>query len=150
MISKSDLIYLLTDLEEKGFDTASYIKQVLRADNVSLDALKFINENRPLEIASFYEHLRKNYNQKKSPLYKNIVKEELKDPKDVIVILSALLLQINLYASKMQDNTLFLKHSRAIEITEALNKYYKTFDLISAIKLLKLIKIDLKVFESIR
>lgn len=150
MLSKNDLILLLTDLEKDNLNVSKYLKKVITSNNVSLDVLKFINDNRPLEIVSFYEHLRKNHNAKKSPLYKNIVVEELKNPSDAITILSALLLQISLFASKMENNNLFLKHSRASEIADAISNYYKTFDLIPSIKLLKLIKVDLKVFEQLK
>lgn len=150
MISKSDILLLLTDLEDKGINISKYTNTLFKTQELPLDVIKFINDNRQLDVLAFYELLRRNYNKKKSPLYKNIVTETLKDPQDVIVILSALALQISLFANKLEDNKLFLKHSRVIEITEALNNYYKNYDLIPCLKLLKLIKADLKAFESIR
>lgn len=150
MISKSDILLLLTDLEDKGINISKYTNTLFKTQELPLDVIKFINDNRQLDVLAFYELLRKNYNKKKSPLYKNIVTETLKDPQDVIVILSALALQISLFANKLEDNKLFLKHSRVIEITEALNNYYKNYDLIPCLKLLKLIKTDLKAFESIK
>lgn len=150
MISKSDILLLLTDLEDKGVNISKYTNTLFKTQELPLDVIKFINDNRQLDVLAFYELLRRNYNKKKSPLYKNIVTETLKDPQDVIVILSALALQISLFANKLEDNKLFLKHSRVIEITEALNNYYKNYDLIPCLKLLKLIKTDLKAFESIR
>ena len=150
MISKSDILLLLTDLEDKGINISKYTSALFKNQELPLDVIKFINDNRQLDVLAFYELLRRNYNKKKSPLYKNIVAETLKDPQDVIVILSALALQISLFANKLEDNKLFLKHSRVIEITEALNNYYKNYDLIPCLKLLKLIKTDLKAFESIR
>ena len=150
MISKSDILLLLTDLEDKGININKYTSALFKTQELPLDVIKFINDNRQLDVLAFYELLRRNYNKKKSSLYKNIVTETLKDPQDVIVILSALALQISLFANKLEDNKLFLKHSRVIEITEALNNYYKNYDLIPCLKLLKLIKTDLKAFESIR
>ena len=150
MITKNDCLLLLADLQSKGIDTQEEFNTLLKSNTIPLDIIKFINDNRQLDVLAFYELLRRNYNKKKSPLYKNIVTETLKDPQDVIVILSALALQISLFANKLEDNKLFLKHSRVIEITEALNNYYKNYDLIPCLKLLKLIKADLKAFESIR
>lgn len=150
MITKNDLILLLTELEEKGYDVQKQLVKTLNSDNINLEVLKFINDKRQLDLAQFYEYLRKNYNHKKSSLYKNIVREELKNPTDVLTTLAALNLQILLFANHLDSAELFLKHSRAEEITRALNNYYKTYDLTSCFKLLKLIKADLKALESIR
>lgn len=128
-----------------------YLLSTVTSSNINLEALKFINDNRQIDLAKFYELLRKNYNNKKSPLYKNIVNEKLdENPTDVLTTLAALNLQILLFAKKLDNNEMFLKHSRAEEITRVLNNYYKTYDLIPCFKLLKLIKADLKVLESIR
>ena len=75
-ITKSDCLLFLKDLENKGLDTKPYVNKVLKSDNIDLDVLKFINENRQLDVTKFYEKLRKSYNQKKSKLYINIVKED--------------------------------------------------------------------------
>lgn len=80
----------------------------------------------------------------------NLVREDVKDPTDVLTTLSSLNLQILLYAKHLDNPNMFLSHSRAEEITVALNTYYRTFDLKPAIKLRELIKSDLKVFEGIR
>ena len=93
--------------------------------------------------------LRKNYNHKRSNLYINLVKETLNSPTEVLITLSSLNLQILLFAKKLSDDKMFLKHSRAEEITQVLNNYYKTYDLIPCLKLLKLIKADLVAFEQI-
>lgn len=141
---------LLTDLENKGLNISKQMLTLIKSDGIPMDIVKYVNDNRPLEIAQFYEHLRKNHNEKKSPLYKNIVLEELKNPSDVIVILSSLLLQIGLFASKIDNNQIFLTSSRASEISKAISDYYTNYDLIPCLKLLKLIKVDLKAFESLR
>ena len=44
---------------------------------------------------------------------------------------------------------MFLRHARCNEITQVLNNYFKTYDLTNCIKLLRLIKADLKCLESI-
>lgn len=150
MLTKNDLLLLLTDLEEKGIDTKAQETLLFKSNGIPKDVLKFINDNRQLDVAGFYEMLRSNYNKKKSPLYKNLVKEEFKDASDVLTTLAALNLQILLYAKHLEDSKMFLKHSRAEEVTEVLNNYYKTYDLIPCFKCLKLVKSDLKVFEMIR
>ena len=150
MITKNDIIILLTDLENKGLNVKKQFNDLFKSNEISLDIIKFINDNRQFDLASFYELIRNNYNKKKSKLYKNIVKEDLTNPKESVTTLSALCLQINLFASKLKDDRLFIKHSRAEEITQALNNYYKTYDLIPCIKVLRLIKADLKAFENIK
>lgn len=149
MVTKNDLLLLLTELQENGEDVKSQITRLVSTSTLPLDILKFINDRRQFEVASFYELLRKNYNNKKSHLYKNIVKEDLSDPQEVLTTLAALNLQILLFARKLDDDKLFLKHSRAEEITRVLNNYYKTYDLIPCLKVCKLIKADLCAFETI-
>ena len=150
MVTNNDLILLLSEIQATGQNVDKFVNKVLTSNHVNLEVLKFINDNRKLEVANFYELIRKNYNNKKSSLYKNIVKEEAKDPSEVLTTLAALNLQILLFAKKLDNNTTFLKHSRAEEITRVLNNYYKTYDLRPCNKLLHLIKADLKAFESIR
>lgn len=150
MLTKDDLVLLLNDLEVKGIDIGNELNKVFLTEGISYSTLKFINDNRQLDVANFYELLRKNYNNKKSNLYKNLVKEEFESPVDAIITLSALNLQIMLFAKKLPDSKMFLKHSRAEEITQVLHEYYKSYDLIPCLKALRLIKNDLKCFEKIR
>ena len=150
MLTKNDLLLLLNEMQASGKETSKLATRLALSEGVPRDILKYINDNRPLEVAQFYEMLRKNYNHKKSNLYKNLVREELSEPIEALITLSALNLQILLYAKKLDDNKMFLKHSRADEITKVLNNYYNTYDLIPCLKMLKLIKSDLKCFENIR
>ena len=153
MITKTDILTLLTEMQNKGIPEAkTYFKNTLLKEEISLDTLKFINDNRELDVSKFYEMIRKNYNQKKSPLYKNIVKEEYKEPEEVLTTLAALNLQILLFNKNLEEDKKqrFLSHSRAQEIVEVLDNYYKTYDLRPCLKLIYLIKSDLKAFESIR
>ena len=96
--------------------------------------------------------IRKNHNQKKSPLYKNIVKEELNNPEEVLTTLASLNLQILLFNKNLEDDKkrLFLNQSRAKEITEVLSNYYDNYDLRPCLKLIYLIKSDIKAFERIK
>lgn len=146
-IERKDCLILLNEMEEKGFNT-SYAKKLLLTESPPIvDIIRYINKNRQLDISKFYEKIRKSYNNKKSTLYINIVRE-IKEPYEVIITLSALLTQILLFSKNVEDKDAFLKYSRANEITYVLSNYFRTGDLTKAMKLLKLIKLDLKVLES--
>lgn len=149
MLTKNDLILLLTELEDQGENVTKQLNTLMLSPTIPTDIIRYINNKRQLDVANFYDMLRKNYNHKKSSLYINLVKESFDDPSDILVTLSALNLQIMLYAKKLPDSKMFLKHSRGEEISQVLNNYYKTYDLIPCLKALKLIKADLKSFESI-
>ena len=98
MITKNDCLTLLVALEDKGINIDLQMKKLITAKEIPIDVLKFILDNRGVEVANFYEMLRKKHNQKKSPLYHNIVKE-LSDIEEVITTLACLLVQITLYPS---------------------------------------------------
>lgn len=148
MISKQDIILLLTELEDRGVDVQIQLRKVITAPTPPLDVIKFINDNRQLDLTAFYEGLRHSYNQKRSKLYVSIVRET-EDPLDVITTLSSYGLQVALYARKLKDNRLFLKHARAREVNLVLAKYYDTYDLTNCFNLLRLIKADLIACETI-
>ena len=150
MISKNDCIVLLSELERNGVEVKEQLKKTLVNPEPTLDIIKFINANRELDLTGFYTHIRKSYNQKHSSLYKNIVKEELKDPTESLTTLSALLTQILLYSKKIENKQMFLRHARCNEISAVLNNYFKTSDLTNCLKLLKIIKADLKTLEMIK
>lgn len=147
MITKEDVLLLLTELRDSGVDCKEQIKQQILTKEPQIEILKFINDNRELDLTNFYKKLRKSYNNKKSKLYINIVKEA-EDVKDVLTTLSSLLTQIILYAKNVDNMIMFYQHSRAQEITLVLNNYFKTYDLTNCIKLMKIIKADIKVCES--
>lgn len=152
MLKNTDLLLLLTELEKEGNTEArKYIKDVLVSPSLNMTALKFINDARALDVTEFYEQLRKSYNANKSPLFKKIVKEDL-TPYETIITLSSLNLQILLFAKHLPADKLplFLSHARGEEITRVLNNYYKTYDITPCIKLLALVKSDLKAFQSIK
>lgn len=148
MLTKNDLILLLTELEEEGIDVGEHLLKVASSPEIPFETVKFINDNRQIDVTAFYERVRKNYNNKRSDLYKNIVKE-IEDPKEVITTLSAFALQVILFSKHVEDEEMFFKHVRAEEVTRVLANYYKTYDITSAIKLLRLIKCDLIAFETI-
>lgn len=150
MITRRDCLLLLSELSVKGIATESMVKLALSSKDINIDVIKFINDNRQLDANAFYEKIRKSYNHKKSNLYKNIVTcDEIDCSDTVLTTLAALNLQILLYAAKLTDVSMFLKHMRFEEINEALLNYSRTYDLVPCIKVLQIIKADLKAFEYI-
>lgn len=150
MIRKDDCVLLLTQIqEEKKINVKPYITRLMVSETIPEDILKFINDNRQLDLTAFYRKVRKSYNANKSNLYKNLVRETFNKPEDVLTTLASLSLQILLFNDKLADKTTFLKHSRFEEITRVLNMYSKTYDLRPCLNLLYLVKSDIKILESI-
>jgi hypothetical protein len=139
---------ILIKLEDRGVNIDNYMRKLVVSKEIPLDVLKFISQHRGIEVANFYEMLRKKHNQKKSPLYLNIVKE-VTQPDEVITTLSCLLTQITLYGNKLESKDSFIKEVRAEEITRVLNEYFKTGMYDTCLSLLKIIKSDLLVLEYI-
>lgn len=149
MITKNDCLTLLVSLEDRGIEIDRQMKRLLTTKEIPIEVLKFILDHRGIEVANFYEMLRKKHNQKKSPLYHNIVKD-ITDPEDVITTLACLLVQISLYSKKLTTNKdIFQREVRAEEISRVLNNYYSTGTLENCITLLRLLKSDLLVLEHI-
>ena len=150
MITKNDCVLLLTEIQSiTGENTTNYIKQLYSSVDIPIDILSYINKKRQLDLTMFYEKLRKSYNNKKSSLYINIVKDT-EDPTEVLTTLSSLNLQILLFAKNVEDKAMFYKHARSQEVTLVLNNYFKTYDIQPCLRLLKLIKADLKVCEMLK
>jgi hypothetical protein len=149
MITKNDCLTILVSLEDRGVNIDQYMKRLLTSKEIPIEVLKFILENRGIEVANFYEMLRKKHNQKKSPLYHNIVKD-ITDPEEIITTLACLLVQITLYSKKLTSNKeIFQREVRAEEISRVLNDYYVTGALDSCMSLIRLLKADLVVLEHI-
>ena len=147
MITYSDCLVLLGDLSNKGIDCSNQIKELTK-NGVNLTTLKFINDNRELDLTKFYEKLRKSYNNKKSSLYINIMKEP-DDINNVLTTLNSYSLQILLFSKNVENRDRFFKFSRLEEVYKCLYLYSKTYDLIPCIKLINLIKSDIKALETI-
>jgi len=149
MITKNDCLSILVKLEDsgvKGID--AQMRKLLVSKEIPLDVLKFISDNRGIEVGHFYEMLRKSHNQKKSPLYTNILKE-VENPDELITTLSCLLTQIILYGNKLINRDQFFREVRAEEVSRVLNNFFKTGTYEESAALLKLIKSDLLVLEYI-
>ena len=149
MLTKNDCLIILSQMEKDGIEVTLQKKELITNPEISLSILEFIDKNRPFDIKQFYEKLRKSYNNKKSKLYKSIVDIDTKEPKDIVVTLSCLLTQILLFSTTTKDRELFLKHSRATEISKVLTNYFLTYDLSLCLGLLQYIRADLKVLESL-
>lgn len=149
MITKNDCYLLLLELKEGGVDVSEPLNELRTASSPTMSVIKFINDNRQFELTKFYEKIRKSYNDKHSKLYINIMKE-VEKPQDVITTLSSMLTQIFLFSKDLDNSSMFLRHSRADEITKVLQQYITDYNLINCIKLIKLIKIDIKALESIK
>ena len=149
MITKNDCLSILTKLDESGVSGVnSYVRKLVVARDIPLEVLKFISDNRGLEVSKFYEMLRRSHNQKKSPLYTNILKE-IDDPQEVVTTLSCLLTQILLYGKKLENKDQFFREVRAEELTRVLNNYFKTGLYEECLHLIKILKSDLLVLEYI-
>lgn len=152
MITKNDCLLLLVELKDnfpdKKAEIDSYIKKLLISPSPSVELIKFINDNKELNLRSFYEKLRKSYNQGNSKLYKNIVNETELEPKELLCCLGALQQQVLLYY-KMLDDKSFLNHARFDQISKCLLNYYNTGDIVPCQQLLNLFRIDLKFLEEI-
>lgn len=148
MISKNDCILLLTDLNNHGINASEPLFKLMKMSEPSIEIIKFINDNRQLDLVKFYDKIRKSYNNKRNKLYINIVKE-IEEPAEVLTTLSAMLTQILLFSRDVEDRQMFLEHSRADEISFVLNYYFKNFDLVPCLKLIRVIKTDIKCCEMI-
>ena len=150
MITKTDCLSLLFELKDKGINCNEQIKHLLVITEPDIETIKFINDNRELNVRKFYEKLRKSYNQKRSNLYINIVREnrDKVDPKELVITLASLQLQILLFNKTLNDID-FLRNARFDEISKVLLNYYSTRDIIPCQRLLDLVKSDLKVLEEI-
>jgi len=151
MISRSDVLLLLSELQAKGEDVSSEISELYKSQTIPLSVLKRVNDNRPLDLLNFYEKLRNSYNKKRSKMYINIMRADenvQQDPNTILTTLSALLNQILQF--ECDNKPMFLKHARADEIIKVLSIYLNSYNLEPAQRLLELFKADIKVLEMIK
>lgn len=146
MISKNDCYLLLSELESNGVDISTPLEILVNGTAPIKNVIQFINNHRQLDLNRFYEKLRKKYNNKKSTLYINIMKE-IENPNDVLITLSSMLTQIFIFSKDVEDKQMFFRHARVDEILKVLLNYNINADLKDCIKLIKLIKLDIKALE---
>ena len=53
MITKTDCYILLAELEKDGIDTKDALDKLSRSNNLPIDVIQFINQNRQLDLAMF-------------------------------------------------------------------------------------------------
>lgn len=147
MITRNDCMLLLANLpaDDKSDEMLSLC---CKSHQPNIDVMQYIHSRQPLDIIAFYNKIRKSYNNKKSTLYINIMKE-IDNVDDVMVTLASLLTQIMLFAKTVDDKQMFLQHSRASDIVKCLSVYYKSYNPEYAIKLIQIFKADIKVLEEI-
>lgn len=149
-ISKDDCMLLLTALNKNGVDTKSQLTRLVMNGKPDLELLKFINDNRPLDLSKFYEYLRKSYNNKRSKLYINIMRDLPEDNIiDVVTTLNAYAQQILLFGRNVDNRDIFYRFSRLSEVYQCLYIYSSKGNLNPSITLLRLIKTDIKTLESV-
>ena len=66
MITKNDCLILLNELNVRGIDTSQQLLDILKQKTPSIEIIKFINDNRQLDLTEFYQKIRKSYNNKKT------------------------------------------------------------------------------------
>ena len=147
MIQTSDVLILLSELGRDGINVDEQMSSVLTGANM-VDTLKFIKDHKDIDAINFYNKIRKSYNDNKSKLYINILKE-IDDPKEVLSTLSALELQIILSGKKINNPVMFYKVMRLEEILECLLNYSKTYDILPCIDLIKKYKADILMWETV-
>lgn len=148
-ISKTDCLVLLNELQESGIDCTTITRTLLKSTGPTVEVLKFINDNRPLDLALFYEKLRKSYNNKKSTLYINLMKDpDVGNINKILSTLNSYALQATLFSEQLQNKQMFYRFVRLQEVYQCLYYYTKTYDLTPCIKLLSMIKADIKVLET--
>lgn len=148
MITKSDCYYLLGDIKSRGVDISAQIEALAKSTDPSIDVIKFIHSNRPLDLVGFYNKIRRSYNDKRSRLYINIMKIPT-DPSELVTTLSSMLTQVIIYSRSVEDKAMFLSHARCDEISKALTRYFVNGDVKVLIDLLQIVKADIKVCEYI-
>lgn len=148
-ISKTDCLVLLNELQDAGIDASAVIRRLIKASEPDIDTLKFINDNRQLDLAAFYEKLRKSYNNKKSTLYINLMKDpDINNINKVLTTLNSYALQVTLFSDSVENKQIFFRFARLQEVYQCLYYYTKTYDLTNCLKLLSLIKSDIKILET--
>lgn len=148
-ISMTDCLTLLVDIHGTGVDTDDMVREVVKNSVPTVTVLKFINDHRQLDLTRFYEKIRKNCNNHKSPLYRNIMRgPDVNDITSTLTTLNSYALQVVLFSKEVTDKQLFFKFARLSEVYKCLYQYSQTFDLTNCITLLNLITADIKALES--
>lgn len=147
MLNRQECYKLLFEIKSKGINTDEQLSLLSRSSLVPKEIIKFINNNRQLEVKEFYENLRKKYNSKSSKLYLQLVKEDL-EPIEILKTLCSYNTQVILYSENLTNKKNYLDNSRIKESLQALTKYFNEQDISECIDILKIIKSDIKILEN--
>ena len=149
MLTKNDCLLLLSCMEETYPDEVKVlISELIKTGKPTNRVLRFINEHRQLDLTQFYEKIRKSYNQKKSNLYINIMKE-VDEATEVLTTLASMALQILLFGRTATDKTMFYRNAKLADIYDVLHNYAVSGDIVPCNKLMRIIKADIKAMEEI-
>ena len=58
MVTRNDLLLLLSEIESEGVDTSTQIQKLYRTKDLHVDVLKFINDHRQFDVIKFCERIR--------------------------------------------------------------------------------------------
>lgn len=148
MITTNDCLLLLATLKTQGVEVDK-IESELMNKGATKKVVKFIKDNGTLSIFDFYHKIRKSYNDNRSKLYINIVKEDFSDVGSIPITISSYVLQTLLFSKKVEDDIMFLKQARYEDCCECLLEYGKTGDIVPCIRLLQIIKSEIKALEEL-
>lgn len=151
MISKQECYKILLEMRNEGNNVNEYLNILAGKPKVPSEVIKFINENRNLEVTAFYEKLRSKYNKKRSKLYKTLV-DEGNPPENYVKTLSSFITQA-LIAGESLDDVKRIGFYRSLKLKEcaaSLYGYFEDQDLTALINLVRLIKTDIKILEEKR
>ena len=59
MITKNDVLLLLSDLKDSGIQTNDVTKKLVTSKDIPIEVFQFIHENKPIDLINFYDKLRK-------------------------------------------------------------------------------------------
>ncbi len=149
IIDRQECYTLLFDMQSKGINIEEPLKKLVQSKDVHLDVIRFINNNRDLDITRFYNNLRKQNNTKKSRLYLQIMKEEEKE-EELIKTASSFITHSFIFSESLEETTRrkFFKSIRLETLVDSIKKYITEYNIQPIKDILKIIKIDIKILEN--
>lgn len=146
MLTKSECLSVLSSIDANDGEVNRQIRALMSSPTIPVDVIRFIIDHKSSDEAEFYEMLRRQHNKQKSKIYTSI----LRDPEssaDAALTLSCFLTQVMLYERKIENPARFFKSIRADEISAALSQFFLDSTSDVCIRMLRLIRADLLVFE---
>lgn len=149
MLTRQDCYKILFEMSNKGLNVQKQISTLSTSTKVPIELIRFINQNRELNVTTFYESLRKKHNAKSSKLYLKLMKEEI-EATECLKTLSSYITQVLIMSESIDtgERKSFYNSVRIKEALSALNKYFLEQDITECIDILKMIKSDIKILEN--